>query len=73
MPSNEKRFNVLESMEIVEFISFIRVAKQISVLNKVSPTLLIDNVIVENNDKNCPIIKYEKFIHVPHITNLKIN
>lgn len=57
IPSNENIFRVLESIDIVEFISFINVEKQISVLNSVSPKLRIDRVIVENNSKNCPIKK----------------
>lgn len=73
IPSNEKTFNETVSIDIVEFIVLINVEKQISVLNRVSPRLLIDSVIVENKDKNCSNIKYEKFIHVPHITNLNIN
>ena len=73
IPSSEKIFNEVESIDIVEFIVFISVEKQIWVLNRVSPKFLIDSVIVENKDRNSSSMKYEKFIHVPHITNLKIN
>ncbi len=72
-PSRENTFNVAVSIEIVEFISVIKLEKHICLLNKSSPSDLIARVIFEFINKSCSIIKYEKFIHKPKNISLKRN
>ena len=59
IPSTENIFIVVLSIPILEFISFIKEEKQISVLKIFSPKFLIDKVIFEEIFNICSNIKYE--------------
>ena len=73
IPSKVKIFNELFSKEKLELIFTIKLEKHTFFPNISSPIFLILKERLEFNDNICSIIKYELFIHIPHIINLKIN
>ena len=72
-PSTVNISNVSEVIFKFVFIDCIKLEKHTSLLNKSSPILLIAKEIFDVKSKNCCIIKYEQFMQIPKIINLKIN
>ncbi len=72
-PSNEKILSSEFSTYIVELNFSTNVDKQIFSLKTISPTSLIDNVMLENKAINCFTINKEEFIAIEHKNNLNIN
>ena len=72
-PSKENKLNVFSSIEITEFIFWIKLENEIFWLKIFLPISLIDEEIIELISIIFPQIKYEQLIAIPIINNLKIN
>ena len=68
-PSIEKISKDELLIDILLFIVKISSEKQIFLLNKFSPKVLIDSEILKIKSKNSDNKKYEQFIQIPHIIN----
>lgn len=65
IPFMEKISIEFEFIEILEFILIINSEKQMELLKRFSPRVLIDKEILEIKSKNNVKIENEKFINIP--------